>query len=248
MESKKNIETLNEEGSTSSLKFIQDDIKSIRTKGKRLVFKSIFDSPLNYHWPKVEENNNEKILKELEIILSPLKEFNSKTLNNKNSKKPEILDNIYIGINSVTQALNKQINSPLEKNSNNIKVIIICKEDIKPTHLYSHFPIMAHLSGNIILCPLKLGSEYKLCQMTNLKKISSIALKDNEMCRNAIQLISSIYPNVQLPWIRDNKNIKNITKYFPTNMKILKTTAPIIKKNAKNNNNNNKGKMEKIKK
>jgi len=46
----KNIETLNKEGSTSSLKFIHDDIKSLKTKGKRLVFKSIFDSPLNYRW------------------------------------------------------------------------------------------------------------------------------------------------------------------------------------------------------
>ena len=36
---------------------------------------------------------------------------------------------------------------------------------------------MAHLSGNKILCPLNLGSEYRLCQMTNLKKISCIALK-----------------------------------------------------------------------
>ena len=64
-----------------------------------------------------------------------------------------------------------------QKPNNKISVIIICKEDIKPTHLYSHFPIMAQLSGNKILCPLKLGSEYKLCQMTNLKKISCIALK-----------------------------------------------------------------------
>jgi len=46
----KSIEKLNEEGSTSSLKFIQDDIKSLKTKGKRLVFKSIFNSPLNYLW------------------------------------------------------------------------------------------------------------------------------------------------------------------------------------------------------
>jgi len=51
MDKKSNsIEKLNEEGSTSSIKFIQDDIKSLRTKGKRLVFKGIFDSPLNFHW------------------------------------------------------------------------------------------------------------------------------------------------------------------------------------------------------
>jgi len=50
MERKSNIEKLNEEGSTSSLKFIQEDVKSLKTKGKRLVFKSIFDSPLNYRW------------------------------------------------------------------------------------------------------------------------------------------------------------------------------------------------------
>lgn len=50
MEKKNNIVKLNEEGSTSSLKFIQEDVKSIRTKGKRLVFKGIFDSPLNFHW------------------------------------------------------------------------------------------------------------------------------------------------------------------------------------------------------
>eukprot|EP00833_Pecoramyces_ruminatium_P018808 jgi/Orpsp1_1/1192840/evm.model.d7180000096265.1 len=174
MEKKNNIVKLNEEGSTSSLKFIQEDVKSIRTKGKRLVFKGIFDSPLNFHWPKIEDVNNEKILNELERILFPLKEYNTKA-SNKNGKKPEILDNIYIGINSVTQALNREINK--DSSNNNISVIIICKDDIKPSHLYSHFPIMAHLSGNKILCPLSLGSEYRLCKITNLKKISCIALK-----------------------------------------------------------------------
>ncbi|OUM65319.1 hypothetical protein PIROE2DRAFT_7699 [Piromyces sp. E2] len=236
-----NIETLNKEGSTSSLRFIQDDIKSLKTKGKRLVFKSIFDSPLNYRWPKVEEENNETILKELEKILSPLKGFNTKS--NKDRKRPDILNDIYIGINSVTQALNKEINSPQNTNKK-ISVIIVCKEDIKPTHLYSHFPIMAQLSGNKIICPLNLGSEYKLCQMTNLKKISCIALKDTDLCKNAIKIISSIYPNVKLQWIRNSNNVKNMTKYFTTNMKILKTTAPTIKKN---NKNNSKGKVEKSK-
>jgi len=56
------------------------------------------------------------------------------------------------------------------------------------------------------------------------------------MCKDVINLISNIYPSVNLQWIKDSNNIKNMSKYFQTNMKILKTTAPIIKKNNKNNN------------
>jgi len=68
-------------------------------------------------------------------------------------------------------------------------------------------------------------------------------LKDSEMCKNINQLISSIYPKTQLQWIKNNNNIKNMTKYFPTNIKVLKTNAPIAKKNSKNN----KGKKENLK-
>ena len=111
---------------------------------------------------------------------------------------PPILHDITIGINAVTKELerlcqaprmtisgpSRDINESKSGPSSRIRAVIICKADIDPPTLISHFPYLVAACNNVLrvsgktikLVTLPKGSEFTLSQAVGLPRVAVLAL------------------------------------------------------------------------
>ena len=107
------------------------------------------------------------ILKEL------INEFETFVKSRNSGKYPVTPENIIIGINNVTKLIeNDDKSSP--------KVVLVCKSDINPQRLISHFPLLiasknSNKSQSIVLIELPKSSEEQLSVALKIKRIAVIA-------------------------------------------------------------------------
>ncbi|KAJ3110101.1 TBC1 domain member 7 [Phlyctochytrium bullatum] len=102
-----------------------------------------------------------------------------------NTDIPEVpeqdLRSILLGVNGITQYLEKVIQRPREDTITSVEEILvfICKEDANPSHLYSHLPTLAFFAGpSILVCPLQTGAENRLSEALGVKRTMAVAVKD----------------------------------------------------------------------
>lgn len=98
------------------------------------------------------------------------------------AEKPDLLNRLHIGINSVSHYLetfiqNKRLNKP-QQHENTTPFIYICKREIKPVNLCQHIIYMAAIA-NIQLLVLPDASENKLGKALNISRASVVLLEVN---------------------------------------------------------------------
>ncbi|KAJ3093006.1 hypothetical protein HK102_013280 [Quaeritorhiza haematococci] len=109
---------------------------------------------------------------------------------------PEILEDVVVGINVVTRALEKQHKQnaaggkDIAENNHKIDVVFVCRGDAPGPQFYTHLPTLGRLAGDVIICPFGKGAEKALAQAMGLKKVLVLALKAVEVkpsLENALQ-------------------------------------------------------------
>ncbi|KAF9130411.1 hypothetical protein BGW39_003101 [Mortierella sp. 14UC] len=100
---------------------------------------------------------------------------------------PAILKSTIIGINAITKALERSIQDLAAHPPP--AVIILCKGDLIPSHLYAHLgPMIAMLPG-VLLFPLLKGSERRLSEALGLPAVGALAIRSTKGSREAEDLV-----------------------------------------------------------
>jgi hypothetical protein len=117
-------------------------------------------------------------------------EFNKDdTSSNKLKDISSIRSNICIGINEVTKHLERMTNphplltaNPNDQLTNSLmkyhllEMVFVCKADLLP-QLYSHFPTICNIAGDVLLVPLPSGASKRISDVVNFKRVSCIGVK-----------------------------------------------------------------------
>jgi hypothetical protein len=94
------------------------------------------------------------------------------------AEKPDLLNRLHIGINSVSHYLETFIQNKPQQHENTTPFIYICKREIKPVNLCQHIIYMAAIA-NIQLLVLPDASENKLGKALNISRASVVLLEVN---------------------------------------------------------------------
>lgn len=108
---------------------------------------------------------------------------------NKLENISSIRSNICFGINEVTKHLERMTNphslisaNPNYQLSNSLmnyyllEMVFVCKADLLP-QLYSHFPTICNIAGDVLLVPLPSGASKRISDVVNFKRVSCIGVK-----------------------------------------------------------------------
>ncbi|KAI8900223.1 hypothetical protein BC833DRAFT_618716 [Globomyces pollinis-pini] len=177
---------------------------------RRKIFKYTLDSPFVYQWPTINEKQASDIISELKLIVSK----------NSNCKS-----NVILGLQNVTNTLQKMINN---KDKSLIKCVFVCKGDASPPQLYQHLPTLAYLAGSIMICPLPAGSEMIIAKLFGLKRALAFAITNLESFNMVSNLVEGMISPPKIDWI-DPATIS----YCPANIKTVEILAPVSKKTQK---------------
>ncbi|RIA94987.1 hypothetical protein C1645_758536 [Glomus cerebriforme] len=142
---------------------------------------------------------------------------NDRLVSKKQPSTPSpIRSNICFGINEVTKHLEQMI-SPhhlisanpdyqlstfsIIKQHHSLEIVFVCKADLLP-QLYSHFPIMCNIAGDVLLVPLPSGASRRISDLMNFKRVSCIGVKTNapEFTRIYRMVKEKVKP-VNAPWL-----------------------------------------------
>ncbi len=222
---------------------------------RRQVFKPVLDSPfIQVSWPFIQQDDLKTILELLLSILEPLGKYHEVLKQGcfPKPEAPEILDFVTLGFNSSTSSLEKQArknyqifkdpiiakSKPITENDSNIRVLFVCKSDIQPALLTSHFPILCFTASRsqdkrqcskpVKLVQLPKGTMQKLSTATGQTNCGIISLKENTPGSSILfQLLDTSVSDIDVPWLSSDP------PFYKPVVKLLNTTAPIISKNKK---------------
>ncbi|EIN13943.1 hypothetical protein PUNSTDRAFT_95379 [Punctularia strigosozonata HHB-11173 SS5] len=174
-------------------------------------------------------------------------------------EEPAILKHLVVGVNEVTKRLEDlarqfqrtdvNLNSTRGDRTSTVAVVFICREDIDPPMLVSHFPSLvasvnsalaraassqAHNVPYIKLVPFHKGAEASLAAAIGLRRAAALAIETHASQIHSFLDILEAIPPLVAPWL---------AKQFPgcvsdrlleaTHVKHLRTTAPIDMRAAK---------------
>ena len=154
---------------------------TLREKGKRTLIKQLLESPFDFAWWKLMDEEVEKnFLNQLCALLKPVAAYR-KAYNNERRRshkantdaavipKPEIRNHLILGINDVSARLRAK--------DDTVEVVIVCYNDLQPQALTSHIPGLAHNHGNIILVPLRKGAESRIAEAMGMARVGALAIR-----------------------------------------------------------------------
>jgi ribonuclease P/MRP protein subunit POP3 len=168
---------------------------------------------------------------------------------------PAILEHITMGINQVTKeleyqvkaarsgtpaAVDEQSSKPVKK----IKLVLVCRADVDPPILIDHIPhLVAAYNSNIQpkasvdldressevvkLGILPKGSELLLAEAVGLRRVSILAINNNQETISKFHSLLDGLPVLSASWL------SSPGLHIPTHIKQLKTTAPKDMKKVK---------------
>ena len=134
------------------------------------------------------------------------------------------VDHIMTGINNISLHLSQ----PCSQSTQGI--LLVCKQDVHSSNLFSHFPTLTALSNpQHLLVALGKGSQSVLNKTIGKNSESTCAFiyGSSHAFTSLYKDIFTITGPLDLPWVRD------ASQYIPTSIKILKTSAPILQKKNK---------------
>ncbi|PKY37959.1 hypothetical protein RhiirA4_391271 [Rhizophagus irregularis] len=128
--------------------------------------------------------------------------------------------NICFGINEVTKHLERMTNphshslisvNPNYQLSNSLmnyhllEMVFVCKADLLP-QLYSHFPTICNIAGDVLLVPLPSGASKRISDVVNFKRVSCIGVKINAQEFTKIyKMVKEKVKPVNVPWLNPLK-------------------------------------------
>ncbi|KAI8144481.1 RNase P, subunit Pop3 [Fennellomyces sp. T-0311] len=136
-------------------------------QAKKKVFKNVLESPFTVKWPAVSNQVGDSILSILVQLLEPIGAYRKANRKSKKEDYPELNKRLVLGINSVTELLEKPAKG---------WTVFVCKRDIQPTHLCSHLLTMASMA-KVKLVPLPQNAQVQLSRALYLPRVSAFALQ-----------------------------------------------------------------------
>ncbi|KAI9481454.1 MAG: hypothetical protein EXX96DRAFT_566801 [Benjaminiella poitrasii] len=220
-------------------------------QNRKTVYKSVLGSPFILKWPTIHPDLGQTILTQLSKTLEPLGEYKracraikGKKEETKTIDEPELRKRVHIGINKVTRFMetfieNKQANKDACQSST--PTIYICKREIKPLQLCQHLLYMAALA-NVKLVPMPADAEKQISQALGIKRSCVVLIEIIQDKEESLRLSAKEVPSIEAPWL--SNALSNPAYYRPDNVKTLKTTTPIVKKNQQQNSKDLKRKVD----
>lgn len=216
------------------------------------VYKHVLDSPFVLKWPKVQPQVGEANLTALLKTLEPMGKYRTSCRAAKKEKKdkslidkPDLYPRLHVGINEVTQFLEKFIQNKQskveQKHPNATPVVYICKREFKPQTLCQHFLYMAALA-NVQLIVLPAESEAKIGRALGISRASVVLVEIVEDKEEKLRLLAKDIPFVDAPWLQNA--LTRPPHFITENIKTLKTVAPIVNKPSQKQQNEMKRKAD----
>lgn len=236
---------------------------------RRQVFKPVLDNPYTQttQWPFIEPELAENVIGLLQVALQALASYNEarerQIGQEKAQERPDkpkltspVGDHVTIGFNSTVKSLESQAKKfrrfdqstsrgkPLQEtaageNTPYLKYVFVCKYDITPAILTSHFPILTFtasrsLADRVKLVQLPRGSMERLSRALHVKSAGIIGISAEFALAQVLRdLVNTQVADVQAPWLEGLLSGEWGPFYKP-NLAFLATTAPIMaKKNGK---------------
>ncbi|KAF9413839.1 hypothetical protein BGZ94_000598 [Podila epigama] len=113
---------------------------------------------------------------------------------------PAISKNVIIGINAITKALERSIQD-ISKNPPP-SAVFVCKGDLSPTHLYSHFGTMIAMLPGTLLFPLTKGSEKKLAAALGMPAVGAVAIQNGTRdTEDLVMVTSRMVDPIRVSWL-----------------------------------------------
>lgn len=227
---------------------------------RRQVFKPILENPytVSKKWPFIEPSTIRTVLELLESVLSPVG-YHNEALRNARSESernqietnaPKILQEVTIGFNSTTSALENQaqvhrhnLSKKSKQNSKNkdiknIKFVIVAKADMGSSVISSCFPVLSYTASAskkdlIKLIALPKGSVTTLSRTLKTDDCSVLGLTSNIEDAKPLYDILEKIEDLNLPWLNYLFDCNTYTYFEKPSIHMVQTSAPIIKKQRK---------------
>ncbi|ODQ78458.1 hypothetical protein BABINDRAFT_18548, partial [Babjeviella inositovora NRRL Y-12698] len=209
-------------------------LKDIENK-RRQVFKPVLDNPYTQApWPRVDPQQGHDIRDILCTLLEPIGRHNAhlKTHPELKPSAPLTFQHATIGFNSTVKAL--ELQAPVGKGRSKVvypalSVVFVCKPEISPSLITQHFPVLSYVASSperkVKLIQLPRGSMEKLSEATGQPHTGIVGItKEMPGASTLLAIINENVEDVEVPWL------ENVDFFSKPVLKVLKTTAPIIKK------------------
>lgn len=192
-----------------------------REKKRKQVFKPVLDNGLTQaNWPFIEPELSNSIIEALEIIL-------------KSSKGDiETQKGITIGFNDTTRGL-EELAMDSKGNSNPIKYVFVCKNDISNTMITQHFPVLTFTASKKSGIPIKLiqlpkGSSIRVSQAVEKENTTIIGLSADFKGHEGLFSLFEQVADISVPFL---EGILNSELHFNEPLiNMVATSAPIMSK------------------
>ncbi|GBB95066.1 hypothetical protein RclHR1_02470010 [Rhizophagus clarus] len=191
----------------------------VSIKDQNEILDALCETLLIMKKPSKKRNKKIKVLE----VESNDDEFNKNdTSSNKLEDISSIRSNICFGINEVTKHLERMTSPhPLisaipnyQSNSSKkyqlLEMVFVCKADLLP-QLYSHFPTLCSIAGDVLLVPLPFGASKRISDAVNFKRVSCIGVKINAPeFTNIYKMVKEKVKFVSTPWLNPLKPPENL--------------------------------------
>lgn len=190
-----------------------------RVAKRRQVYKPILENPFTNegkYWPHV---NEQKLVLEL-LEEKVLKKW--KLLHEMKSEPEEQLGSVILGFNDIVRKLSDRSENPQKY------MLFVCKKD-NPAVLSAQIPILCETSvHDVLLVQLPRLSLAKFDDACGDKVHDGICLvQTNPHFQDLGKLVANNVEPLDIPWLHSAQCTK-------TPVKLLRTTAPVVKKNPAN--------------
>jgi ribonuclease P/MRP protein subunit POP3 len=191
---------------------------------RRTVFKPLLDNPFpSSQFPLVPHDSQHQIMEFLLLQLQDVANWNE--IKGTKPVKPEILDYLTMGFNSTVKFLEAQAKEPQKRP---MRYVFVCKTEISPQLLVQQFPVLCYAASNgvkVKLIQLPRGAMSQLEEKLAMK-CTILGMVDNDVISRSFKELLESVPDVEVPWL-------NNPNFHELKVKMLETTAPIIKKQNK---------------
>lgn len=223
-----------------------------REKRRKQVFKPVLDNPYTQvNWPFVNPNTAADIRELLVNGLTPAGVYSKickqagDDANIKVPEKPEVLNQITVGFNATTSALESLAKH--HKNSFPMGYIFVCKYDIPAKILVQHFPVLTYTASkgsnrSIKLVQLPKGSADILSKALNVTDTTILGVSINSDIFQTNSVLFNEIPDVIIPYL------EGVDIYKKPVINYLSTSAPVGVKKQDQKQKDQKRKQSQIQK
>lgn len=204
---------------------------------RKQVFKPFLENPYTKNsWPLISAETSAQFIDVLLPLLQPIGTYNGlcKKKVSPLPDKPLISSSVRIGFNAVNQAVEQQTQN--KPGFDPVLVVFVCRSDIPNSMLTGHFPLLCAASSKASGKPVKLvqlsrGSRAKLSEALNadasyIAITASLASAMAAYYHTLVGVLNTV-PPVSIQWLDENPVFER------SNIKRLKTSAPIMKRKHK---------------